>query len=112
MSEETQGTLWSDDELRSDEKWNARTIETKILRVKTEILIGSQDFDRLSVDRAVYEERAKRWKGVKKFTYQQNKFEALEARAVIRFLNEWKSRRDNLEDLVVQLELALRRATE
>lgn len=66
-------------------------------KIAEELKIGQWDYDRLRPDMNIYEERVKKWRGVKKFEYKSHEFEAIEARAVVRFLKGWEERKGRLE---------------
>lgn len=85
----------SDEERRR--KWKSRAI-----MLSDELRVGDWDFERLYVDRKLYEETVKRYKGVTKFNHKYAKMQALEARAVLRFLHDWKSRADNLDVMITE----------
>lgn len=79
-------------------KWNARS-----LRLIDEYKIGQSDFDRLRSVQHVYEARVKRWKGATKFNCRANKFEAEEARAIMRFLKGWHGRSVDLSNQIHEI---------
>lgn len=77
-------------------------------RIQEELRIGQAGYDRLLPDKMKYESTVKRYRGIKSFTYRHNKFEAEEARGVVRFLKNWESERANLEAKLSELEFLIK----
>lgn len=82
-------------------------LQMRLIKKIDELALVVSDRNRLKPSVHHYEAIVARYRGVKTFTYRQNKFEALEARAIVRFLKEADSRIVNLEAEISDLKLAL-----
>jgi len=95
--------LFSDGELDGVGEMTPKQIAHKMYRIQEELRVGQWDYDRLLPEKGEWEKKVVRWRGVTSFNFPQWKQEALESRAIIRFLNNWESRKLTLEDSLDQL---------
>jgi len=91
-----QHSLFKEEAFNAAKPRTIREWKQRMTILQEELRLGNWDFERLRPSQHVYEARVKKWRGVKQFRYPANKFEAIEARAVMRFLKEWFSRSENL----------------
>jgi hypothetical protein len=105
MSEvKMQQELWHEDTAFSNEPTTVNGWARRAHIIQEEIRLGDWDYDRLLPERKRYEEIKKEYSGVKTFTHRGNKFAVEEARSVVRFLNTWIKRRENLEKRLSQIQ--------
>lgn len=92
-----QHSLFKEEELNAAHPLTIREWHERATRLANELRLGQWDYDRLLPERKLYEARVKKWKGVQRFRYPENKFDAIEARSIVRFLKGWTSCADNLQ---------------
>lgn len=92
-----QSSLFNENAFSEIDTRTVRQWDEKRMRAIEELRVGQWDYERLLPERERYAATVARWRGITQFKYSQNKFDALEARAIIRFLNEWASRSENLK---------------
>lgn len=92
-----------------NEPKNASQWARKMALYQEELRVGKWDYERLIVNRDLYTERVKKYRGVKNFNHRLNEYEAIEARNVIRFLNNWSEREQRLIRLIEECESEIRR---
>lgn len=104
-----QYSLFNEEAFKNDEPRTMSAIARSITLLKEELKVGEWDYDRLLPSLPDYERIVKRYRGVVNFKYRDNKYEAMEARNVCRFMRTWKARAGWLIETIETLEAEYRK---
>ena len=87
----------------------ASALARRVALLREELRVGEWDYDRLLPSLKDYQKIVAKYRGVVSFKYRDNKYEAIEARNVVRFMRTWKQRAEWLTDRIEAMESEIRK---